>query len=137
MLDLSPEKILVLGLLALVVLGPDRLPGAARTLGRIIGQLKTMSTGFQSQVQEALHEPADALGVSISDLRPGEIRRSVRDAVASALVPSDPAVGSPAFPPNGAGAYLPPPVGSAALPSPHGGPGWPGWPAVPDDPSLN
>ncbi|MBV9660219.1 MAG: twin-arginine translocase TatA/TatE family subunit [Acidimicrobiales bacterium] len=123
MLDLSPEKILVLGILALVVLGPERLPGAARSLGRIMGQLKNMSSSFQSEVREALHQPGEAVGAALGDLQlptSGDIRRSVRDAVTSTLAPPEPVA-----------------TGPAITPSPHGGPGWPGWPASPDDPGLN
>lgn len=123
MLDLSPEKILVLGILALVVLGPTRLPGAARTFGRIIGQLKSMSASFQSEVREAVREPSDAFGSAIGEFNlssPAEIRRSVRDAVTSTFMPSPE-----------------PPAGSEVTPSPEGGPGWPGWPAAPDDPGFN
>ena len=37
-LNFSPEKLFLVGLIALVVLGPNRLPQAARTLGRLVGR---------------------------------------------------------------------------------------------------
>ena len=129
MLDLSPEKILVLGILALVVLGPTRLPGAARTLGRILAQLKSMSTTFQSEVRDAMSEPSEAFNSAIGEFNltsPADIRRSVRDAVTSTIMPPAPSASS------GVG-----PAGSGVVPSPEGGPGWPGWPPEPDDPGLN
>ena len=89
MLDLSPEKILVLGVVALVVLGPNRLPQAARTLGRLIGQLRAMSASLQSEVRDALHEPNEVFGAAIAEFHPTQIRRSVRQAVTSTLVPPD------------------------------------------------
>jgi sec-independent protein translocase protein TatB len=130
-LDLTPEKILVLGVLALVVLGPNRLPGAARTLGRVMGQLKTMSASFQSEVRDALHEPTEAFESAFGEFdlgRVGNVGQTVRRAVTSTLIPTE----TPEAPVQpGPASYSPHPV------APQGGPGWPGWPAVPDDPGLN
>ncbi len=115
MFDLSPEKLLLVGLIALVVLGPNRLPQAARTLGRLVGQLRAMSASFQTEVRDAIGEPADALGAAVSGLRPGGISRSVRDAVTSTLAP--------------------PTAVEQVAPAP--GPNGSVSPAAPDDPSLN
>ena len=115
----------MLAVVALVVLGPERLPAAARTLGRFMGQLRSMSSSFQSEVREALHDPNDALSGALnefrpSDFRPGEVRRSVRKAVVDVFTP--PADGTVAGPsPNGS---------SPALPTA-------GARAVPDDPTFN
>jgi sec-independent protein translocase protein TatB len=116
-LDLSPEKLFVLGVVALVVLGPNRLPAAARSLGRIIGQLRAMSASFQSEVREALHEPGDAISQAVAEFRPGQVRRSVRQAVTNTLAPPS-ATPAPRPAPD---AFLSPTAGTAN----------------PDDPSLN
>jgi sec-independent protein translocase protein TatB len=113
--DLSPEKIFILGILALVVLGPNRLPHAARTMGRVVGQLRSMSSSLQTEVREAMGEPGDAITAAIGEFRPSEVRRSVRQAVSSTLAPPTRAASADAAPPQ-----------SAAGP-----------PAGPDDPSLN
>jgi sec-independent protein translocase protein TatB len=117
--DLSPEKILVLGFIALIVLGPNRLPQAARSLGRILGQLRAMSATVESEVRHALHDPSEALNTAVSEFRPGQIRRSVRGVVTSTLLP--PAAATPAPPPAAAGSGF---DGSDR-------------PTAPDDPSLN
>jgi sec-independent protein translocase protein TatB len=138
-LDLTPEKILVLGVLALVVLGPNRLPGAARTLGRVMGQLKTMSASFQSEVRDALHEPTEAFESAFGEFdlgRVGNVGQTVRRAVTSTVMPSETLVapGTQAV----SGTQVPPgPASYGPPPASEGGPGWPGWPAVPDDPGLN
>jgi len=45
-------------LAALVVLGPERLPDAARSIGKGIHRLRTMTSGMQSQVQDVIDDPA-------------------------------------------------------------------------------
>jgi sec-independent protein translocase protein TatB len=117
--DLSPEKILVLAFIALIVLGPNRLPQAARSLGRFMGQLRAMSSSFETEVRHALHDPSDALNTAVSEFRPGQIRRSVRGVITSTLAP--PAAATPS----------PPAAPSRSEPSGVGEPG------APDDPSLN
>jgi sec-independent protein translocase protein TatB len=145
-LDLSPEKILILGLLALIVLGPNRLPQAARSLGHILGHLRHMSSSFQDEVRDALSEPAQALGAAASEFRPVnplDVRRSITDAVTNALtVPPAPG----ATPTNGTAAPTMPPAGQtpvAPTPATQTPAFWAGStppafpPAAPDDPSLN
>ncbi|MCB0046379.1 MAG: twin-arginine translocase subunit TatB [Caldilineaceae bacterium] len=41
-------------ILALVVLGPERLPGAAREVAKIIAQIRSLSSEFTSQFSEEL-----------------------------------------------------------------------------------
>ncbi|MFM9036640.1 MAG: Sec-independent protein translocase protein TatB [Actinomycetota bacterium] len=57
MFNLSGSEIVVILLLALVVLGPEKLPEAIRRFGRVYGELKRMSTGFQSELKSAFDEP--------------------------------------------------------------------------------
>lgn len=90
MLDLSPEKLFMLAVLALVVLGPNRLPGAARSIGRVVGQLRAMSASLQTEVREALHDPEDEFTSALAEFRPGEVRRTVRRAVTDTLAPVGP-----------------------------------------------
>jgi sec-independent protein translocase protein TatA len=54
-----PELIVIL-LLALVVLGPQRLPELARTLGRGFAMLKRTADDAQAQVREELRIVEDA-----------------------------------------------------------------------------
>ena len=43
--------------IALIVLGPEKLPEAVRKFGKVYAELKKMSTGFQSELKSALDEP--------------------------------------------------------------------------------
>ena len=59
MLNLGTGEVLVILVVALVVLGPDKLPGAARQAGRWLGELRRVSSGFQAELRDALQEPVD------------------------------------------------------------------------------
>ena len=58
--NLGWAEIAVIMVVALVVLGPEKLPGAARQIGNIIRQFRRISTGFQQELQNALDEPVEA-----------------------------------------------------------------------------
>jgi sec-independent protein translocase protein TatB len=52
--NLGSGEILVILLLALIVLGPERLPEAARKVGGFVRQVRQMSSGFQQEVRRAI-----------------------------------------------------------------------------------
>jgi sec-independent protein translocase protein TatB len=66
--DLSPEKILLLGVIAVIFLGPDRLPHAARTVAKVLHQFRTVSGSLQTEMRDALAEPRQALNDAVGDL---------------------------------------------------------------------
>lgn len=51
-------EILAIVILALVILGPDRIPEMARNAGKLIHKIKTMANGLQGQVQGVMDDPA-------------------------------------------------------------------------------
>jgi sec-independent protein translocase protein TatB len=55
--NLQGSEIIVILLLALVVLGPEKLPDAVRKFTQTYSELKKMSSGFQSELKSALDEP--------------------------------------------------------------------------------
>lgn len=57
MFNLSGSEVVVLLLLALIILGPERLPEAIRTFGRVYGQVRRMGEGFQAEMRQALEDP--------------------------------------------------------------------------------
>ena len=54
---MSGTEIVVILLLALVVLGPEKLPDAIRKFGRTYAELKKMGSGFQQEFKSAIDEP--------------------------------------------------------------------------------
>ena len=55
--NLSGSELVFLVLIALVVLGPDKLPEAMRRAGKAYNDFKKMTSGFQSEMRTVLDEP--------------------------------------------------------------------------------
>jgi sec-independent protein translocase protein TatB len=56
----TPELLVIL-LVALIVLGPNKLPDAARQVGKFVGELRRMSSGFQDELRDAMQEPVTSV----------------------------------------------------------------------------
>jgi Tat protein translocase TatB subunit len=56
-LNVGTPELLVILMVALLVLGPDKLPEVARKVGNVVGELRRMSAGFQAEMRDALQEP--------------------------------------------------------------------------------
>lgn len=56
MFDMSWGEVMVIGAVALIVIGPKDLPKALRTVGQVTGRLRRMAAEFQGQFQEAMRE---------------------------------------------------------------------------------
>jgi Tat protein translocase TatB subunit len=56
MFNVGTGELLVILLVALLVLGPEKLPDTARKVGNVIGELRRMSQGFQSEVRKAMED---------------------------------------------------------------------------------
>ncbi len=127
MFDLSPEKILLIGIIAVMVLGPDRLPKAARTLAQVLHQVRSATGNLQSEMRDALAEPRQAINDAVGDLGlPTDLNLpripTARGLVAQALAPPPVSASSRTIEPSAAS----PSYVEAALPG-----------VLPDDPSLN
>jgi sec-independent protein translocase protein TatB len=99
---LSIPKLLVLGVLALVIFGPDQLPKMAAQAGRALRELRRMADGAKADLRDGLGpEFAD---FDINDLNPrhfvrkhllddpedsGEQSSSPRETAASTLLPGE------------------------------------------------
>ena len=83
-----------LWLFALLVLGPTKLPSAARQVGRAVNELRRMSSGFQRELQDALEEPMAETKAMI-DGEVAETRSLVDGEVAQTSPPVDGTVTDP------------------------------------------
>jgi sec-independent protein translocase protein TatB len=146
-LSFGPAKILIVLTVALIVLGPEKLPQMSRQIGKAWGDFRRFREHLEGEVRGALGEdlvqqytpPWQPDGLSASSGASGGDGTTPDGAVPEAASPPDgpgPGDGAPdRAPPREPGqlAPLPPPTGTST-PGTHRG--WdPG--LAPDDPSLN
>lgn len=109
MFDLSFEKLFILAIVALLVLGPERLPTAAAWLARTLRQVKDFASDANNRLRSELGPELDELRPAFNDLRndAADLRtwRDPRTALLRHL--SDGPVSSPGYP-STPGAVEPP-----------------------------
>ncbi len=64
MFNIGGGELIVILLIALIVLGPQRLPDAARQIGKTMGELRRLSSGFQNEMRSALDTTGDTTPVA-------------------------------------------------------------------------
>ena len=135
MFDIGWGELVVIGVIALIVIGPKELPAVLRTVGRTMNKVRRMAGEFQGQFQEALREAelhdlknqaddiASTVSGSVGDLSSinpmAETQKEIENAFTidpgkSEPNKSEPAAAEAAAPPEA----LPAPEPQAALPAP-------------------
>jgi sec-independent protein translocase protein TatB len=134
MFDSGWGELVVIGVIALIVIGPKELPAVLRTVGRTMNKVRRMAGEFQGQFQEALREAelhdlkkqaddiASTVSGSVGDLSSinpmaetqKEIENSFNLDPSKSEPPAAEAVPPEAAPPEA----LPAPEPQAALPAP-------------------
>ena len=56
MFDITSSKLLLLGIVALIVIGPKDLPVLLRTIGKYVGIIRKQAAEFRAQFEEAVRE---------------------------------------------------------------------------------
>lgn len=79
MFNFQGSELIIILLLALVVLGPEKLPEAMRRLGGFYADLKKMSSGFQEEFKAAVEEPTRELRDTANTLRDSLDFRKLQD----------------------------------------------------------
>jgi sec-independent protein translocase protein TatB len=78
MFGISGEKLVILGLLAAIVLGPERLPYYAQQLAKLVKSLKKFADGAKDQLSAEVGEELDWKKL---DPRQYDPRRIIREAL--------------------------------------------------------
>jgi len=55
MFNIAFPELLVIGVVALIVIGPDKLPKVARTAGLIFGRVQRFTSNLKSELDKELH----------------------------------------------------------------------------------
>ena len=146
MLSLSPAKILVVLVIALIVLGPDKLPGLARQVGALWGDLRRWRARLETEVRDVFPDLPPAHEISQAVRSPlSFLNRLADDHERTQGSDGPPAAGAD----DGTGTRAPPATanGSGAAGTNGAGPTWyrrqgtadesAPVPGAPDDPSMN
>src|SRR5690242_17313242 len=105
MLNFSFSEILIFGIIALVFIGPKELPEIARTLGRILNELKRATGDLSQQLLHPKEDLERQLRDTMEQLAKLEARQAEQHPVAPIQPESEPhaepgADASPAAAPN-------------------------------------
>jgi sec-independent protein translocase protein TatB len=141
MFDITSSKLLILGVVALLVIGPKDLPALLRTIGKYMGIIRRHAADFRAQFEEAIRDSElDQLKKDVENIGTetqssfAEVEQAVNKEVADARLDVDAAMetgGKPADEPatheaeglpiastGGAGGTTAPLNGAAHAPEP-------------------
>lgn len=79
MFEIGWSELMLIGIVALIVIGPKELPSVLRTVGRTVTKVRRMAGEFQGQFQEALRE------ADLADMRKeiSDVTESARSTLAT------------------------------------------------------
>lgn len=106
MFDIGWSEMMVIGVVALIAIGPKELPGVLRMAGQWIGKAKRMAADFQGQFQEAMREAEvadikkqfDEVKETSSNISSGNLLSSSVTSVEEGLKADTSAIGTPTQP---------------------------------------
>ena len=81
MVDINGWEFIAIIVLAVVILGPERLPEYAAKLGRFVRQARSMAEGAKGQLREQMGPEFDDINWKQYDPRQYDPRRIVREAL--------------------------------------------------------
>lgn len=102
MFDIGFTELLLIGLVALFVLGPERLPGAVRTAGLWIGRAKRSFANIKAEVEREIG--ADEIRRQLHNERILDLEREMKQSI----MPSSPSASSASSSPSPQSATPPP-----------------------------
>src|SRR5580693_2713032 len=93
MFDIGWSELVLIGVVALIAIGPKELPGVLRTVGQWMGKARKMAAEFQGQFQEAMREAEmadlkksfDEVKEAAAGFTSGNLMTSIQKDVGSAL----------------------------------------------------
>ena len=93
MFDIGWSELVVIGVVALIAIGPKELPGVLRTVGQWMGKARRMASEFQGQFNDAMREAEmadikktfDDASAAAKDLSPTNLLTSLNKDVEDAM----------------------------------------------------
>ncbi|MEO6116530.1 MAG: Sec-independent protein translocase TatB [Pseudolysinimonas sp.] len=78
---LTPDKLIIIAVIAVFLIGPDRLPGYAAQLARLVRALRVMADGAKDRMREEMGPEFDEVDWKKLDPRQYDPRRIIREAL--------------------------------------------------------
>ena len=136
MFDFDASKLLIIGVVALIVIGPKDLPRVLRQVGQMVGKLRRMAAEFQGQFMDAMKEAdladlqnevkklKDTASLDVNFNPVHDVKTSLTEAVGSTSVPQGPAAAASLNPFGQDSIHAAPaPATEISLPAPEPAPG--------------
>lgn len=96
MFDIGFAELVVLAVIAMVVVGPERLPGVLRTVGKTVGQARRFMTGLQNQIEQEVKLDelnkkimAETKDMDFTQTKPAEPSHDTEDAEQPSIAPKN------------------------------------------------
>jgi sec-independent protein translocase protein TatB len=119
MFDIGWSELLVIGVVAIIVVGPKELPRLMRTFGHYLGKVRHMAADFQRQFEEAVRDSEiDEVRKAMQDFHAEVSDVTPRGTVDKPLMMPSPAEPVPTLPPAEAALPAPKPKPRAKKPAP-------------------
>ena len=104
MFGIGWTEMVIIGVIALLVLGPEKLPDAARTLGKWVRELRAASAGLRDEFRDGFDDFTDARGSTSAYRLPSMLDEEDREPeeAGDAYAAADPVsgFGKPVRPPS-------------------------------------
>ena len=84
--QIGPLEVLLVGVIALIVFGPQRLPEIARSVGKTISEFKRQAGDIRAEFESGLNEPEDERPAELA----GDPATAVETAADTSEDPTDP-----------------------------------------------
>jgi sec-independent protein translocase protein TatB len=85
---LTFDKLLIIAIIAVFLIGPDRLPGYAAQLARLVKSLRGMADGAKERMREEMGPEFDEVDWKKLDPRQYDPRRIIREALVDEVAPT-------------------------------------------------
>ena len=70
MLNVGPAEVLIILVVALLVLGPKKLPEAARQIGKAMSEFRRVAAGLQNEVRDVIDDHVESTPAARPDAPP-------------------------------------------------------------------
>lgn len=91
MFGLSATELLIIAVLALILLGPDKLPDAAKTVAKGLKEIKKATDEIKGQIETELYTTVNDIKTAVDPTRPALVPPVAAAPITTTAAPTGPA----------------------------------------------